>query len=241
MVPASHRALLFAAAGGFLAGVFSFAFFFYPPHASWDSGMKLGDVATWLGALATFLAVGSALFISGRDQRQRDLERRTSAALGDIKSCILLSPEFGNLKAVAISLTESLKPYEGKAGGIILGALDSPYIEFHRKRLDSLEAMRDTAGGVSGSQAKNILFTIAWSREMVVTTDQALIQFDNQITHITAAGVRGLLFSARILLHYVTLACQDIERILGDEMLVPAELLGDHPEEFTTVPPDQTA
>ena len=71
MMPASHKALLLAAAGGFLAGIILVGFFFYPPHAGWDQDFRWGDAATWVAAIGTVGTVIVALGLSTRDSRRR--------------------------------------------------------------------------------------------------------------------------------------------------------------------------
>ena len=51
------------------------AFVVYPPAAQWGSSEKWGDIPTWFGAVATFLAVAVALFLPTIQDSKRRTER----------------------------------------------------------------------------------------------------------------------------------------------------------------------
>lgn len=71
-----------AALAGFAAGVLVLAFVVYPPAPGWGSDAKWGDIPTWFGAVATFLAVLVALFLPAvQAARQRASKRSVAARL----------------------------------------------------------------------------------------------------------------------------------------------------------------
>jgi hypothetical protein len=69
---------------GVVLGWFLTAFVFYPPHARWNEGLGLGDVATWFSAVATFGAVAVALYFGLRQIiREREAERQLRGAIAN--------------------------------------------------------------------------------------------------------------------------------------------------------------
>ena len=73
-MPDLHKKVLVAVTVGAVLGWFLTAFVFYPPHSNWDEKLKFGDIGTWIGAFATFVAAFTALKIS-RDQATREEQR----------------------------------------------------------------------------------------------------------------------------------------------------------------------
>ncbi|MBD8898365.1 hypothetical protein [Rhodanobacter sp. DHG33] len=75
------RKAIWACGWAFL-GVFVTCFLFYPPHAKWNEGLHLGDVATWFSAIGTIAAVVVALS-AGFSQRRKD-----DLAMAELRSSI---------------------------------------------------------------------------------------------------------------------------------------------------------
>lgn len=78
MMTDRHKELVIAALVGVALGWFVTVFLVYPPKAGWSQDLKIGDVATWVGAGATFMAALTALYIAnGQASRERSrFERR---------------------------------------------------------------------------------------------------------------------------------------------------------------------
>jgi hypothetical protein len=72
--------LVWAWLGGVVTGCLLLAFVVYPPAAQWGSSEKWGDIPTWFGAIATFLAVVVALFLPTFQESRRRTERVSVAA-----------------------------------------------------------------------------------------------------------------------------------------------------------------
>ena len=69
---------------GVVLGWFLTVFVFYPPHARWDEGLDLGDVATWFSAFATVGAAVVALYFELRQIiREREAERQLRGAIAN--------------------------------------------------------------------------------------------------------------------------------------------------------------
>src|SRR5215469_7012179 len=107
-MPDLHKKLLIAAFLGMLLGWFIFAFVFYPPHEHWNDDLKVGDVATWLGAVATASAAVVAMLIAGKDRRRRDKEKYDDQDMADFRSAVLMQPTFVTLNAVASEIRRLL-------------------------------------------------------------------------------------------------------------------------------------
>jgi len=82
MMPDLHKRIVEALIAGAVLGWFLTAFVFYPPHAHWNDGLKLGDVATWFSALGTIAAVIVALAFGLRQMT------REEAAAKELRSAI---------------------------------------------------------------------------------------------------------------------------------------------------------
>lgn len=84
MMTRMQRVAVCFALFGVVLGWFLTAFVFYPPHARWNEGLKLGDVATWFSALATFAAVVVALYFGLRQViREREAENRLCGVIAN--------------------------------------------------------------------------------------------------------------------------------------------------------------
>lgn len=81
-MPDLHKRIVTALVVGAVLGWFLTAFVFYPPHAHWNDGLTLGDVATWFAAFFTCAAVVVALAF-GLRQMFRD-----AAAEKELRSAI---------------------------------------------------------------------------------------------------------------------------------------------------------
>lgn len=149
-----------------LIGLYVFvAFFIYvwlaiPPGAAWDRSIHWGDVATWVSSIATFTAVGVALYIPRHEVNARRREKVEEQSIEDFRVSLLLGP----LVAAVIVASEAVVVYAMDTKGFFLESEKDSLLD-----RDIFKRMGDAAG-VSERASPNLsvwlLQTIAFSREM---------------------------------------------------------------------------
>lgn len=219
-----HKRIVIAVFAGVVIGSFFTAFVFYPPYPGWGITEHWGDCATWFGGLGSMAAAITALTIAGRDQRHRDTEKRADAELADFRAGMLLTPVFGNLRAVVIAVQSTLRENPPEGGPLLIQVEDSLVVDLRRSEFLSASELKDETANVSRAIAKNVLATIAWSREVARAIDQGTFQIGRNL-FLSANGHGHLLWTLGILGYYVNQACTELEFTLGEALGVPEELV----------------
>ena len=106
----SRQAGVALALGGAVVGACLNAFVFYPPSCGWMKTMQGGDLGTWLGAIASFLAVVVALRLAGEANRK---ETRKDQATAKIIASALCDELRGNRGQLEHTLEWRDAPSEG--------------------------------------------------------------------------------------------------------------------------------
>lgn len=142
MMPASHKALLIAAAAGYLAGMLFVAFVFYPPHADWDREFQWGDAATWCAAAGTIAAIyyavsggrrtlehSRSLFEAEREERQSNARARAAVIAAGFQDELASAI----VKCQELELMLAEPKFEGWLNNIFeyASALHTPFFDAH--------------------------------------------------------------------------------------------------------------
>jgi hypothetical protein len=207
-------------------------------------GLKVGDWATWVAALATVGASITALWIAGRDQRRRDRERAENQDIVDFRSAILVQPAFITLSAMAFEVCTLLDKAEKSGEGLYLtsgirSAISVPGDAYDLKVLNLAEfeavGHMDTAvGAVSKALGAPILSTIAWSRQSLFVLRASLIEVPlpdgepGNVYRIDPEVMPGMMTTLGFLIGYVKQANEIIDAVVGKATDLPSSLI--HPK-----------
>lgn len=220
-----HKAQVIATLVGVLLGCFLMAFIFYPPHPGWGMKEHWGDWATWFGALGSSSAAAVALFISGRDQRRRDAERKESSELTDFRAAILLAPAFGNLEPVVQKVKKVLAENQPTSGWLIIKQNGLPIVDLKEYEFQAISDLDFEIKDVSREFGKNVLATVGWCRHLIREFEQGTNDY-NQRTLLSGEAYMSIVRALDVIEHFLCKAKVDIGDVIGDALNVPDHLSG---------------
>lgn len=113
--------------------------------------MQGGDLATWVGAIASFLAVGAALWLSGKADRQAARNDRDTATTIATALC----DEFrGNRTQTQIALDVTGRPYKVRSAHAM--AIAQALSHLHVSNFTIFSAQVGSLGLVAGHSVATI-------------------------------------------------------------------------------------